>query len=55
METAREVEPMSLFSVTKTEMVQDGEFVRHANVTVFRNKDRNGLLFDSECPPAAGA
>ena len=33
-----ELTPMSLFSVTKTEMVQDGEFMRHVNVTVFRNK-----------------
>ena len=47
--------PMSLFSGTKVKMVQDGEFVRHVHVTVFRNKDENGLLFDSECPPAAGA
>ena len=47
--------PMSLFSGTKVEMVQDGEFVRHVHVTVFRNKNGNGLLFDSECPPAAGA
>ena len=31
---------MSLFSVTKVEMVQDGEFVRH--VTVFGNKNGNG-------------
>ena len=29
--------------------------MRHVNVTVFRNKNRNGLLFDSEFPPAAGA
>ena len=41
---------MSLFSGTKVEMVQDGEFVRHVHVTVFRNRNGNGLLFDSECP-----
>ena len=46
---------MSLFSGTKVEMAQDGEFVRHIHVTVFRNKNGNGLLFDSECPPAAGS
>ena len=46
--------PMPLFSVTKLEMVQD-EFVRHVHVTIFRNQTNNGLLFDSECPPAAGA
>ena len=46
---------MSLFSGTKVEMVQDGEFMRHVHVTVFRNRNGNGLLFDSECPPAAGA
>ena len=34
--------PMSLFSGTKVEMVQDGEFVRHVHVTVFRNKNGNG-------------
>ena len=37
------------------EMVQDGEFMRHVHVTVFRNQTINGLLFHSECPPAAGA
>ena len=40
--------PMSLFSGTKVEMVQDGEFMRHVHVTLFRNKNENGLPFDSE-------
>ena len=33
---------MSLFSGTKVETVQDGEFVGHVHVTVFRNKNGNG-------------
>ena len=35
---------MSLFSGTKAEIVQDGEFVRHVHVNVFRNKNGNGPL-----------
>ena len=42
MQTGRWCEsltPMSLFSGTKAEMVQGGESMRHAHVTVFRNKN----------------
>ena len=45
---------MSLFSVTKVEMVQDGEFV--ISMSLFSvTKMEMDYMFDSECPPAAGS